>query len=181
MNYLIKLKYSFTFGKRSIVLSGLILLITIQLLFESCATIISGSKQEILFSSNPPVAQIYVNNTLIGNTPMVYPLKRNSVYMVKIALEGYHDEEIKIKRGFNGWTLGNILLGGVIGIIVDVATGAVYTLKPDQLNPILSKKSKDFFGWLPAENNLIITLTEDTEEFLSQDDNLLLLTTLTMR
>ena len=112
---------------------------------------------------------------------MVYPLKRNSVYMVKIALEGYHDEEIKIKRGFNGWTLGNILLGGVIGIIVDVATGAVYTLKPDQLNPILSKKSKDFFGWLPAENNLIITLTEDTEEFLSQDDNLLLLTTLTMR
>lgn len=35
----------------------------------------------------------------------------------------------------DGWYFGNILFGGLIGfLIVDPATGAMYTLKPDTLN-----------------------------------------------
>jgi hypothetical protein len=39
----------------------------------------------------------------------------------------------------NGWYFGNIIFGGLIGLLaVDPATGAMYTLKPDAVEGALS-------------------------------------------
>lgn len=41
----------------------------------------------------------------------------------------------------NGWYFGNLLLGGVIGmLIVDPATGAMYRIETDLINETLKKK-----------------------------------------
>ena len=103
-------------------------------LLTSCATIISGSKQKVSFTSTPAEASVFINEVEIGKTPIEKKLERKKEYDVKIVLDGYKPFETKITKKFNAWYLGNILIGGVIGFIVDPATGAMFRLTPTQIN-----------------------------------------------
>ena len=40
--------------------------------------------------------------------------------------QGYLDTEAKINANVQGWTFGNIMLGGIIGIVVDAGSGAMH-------------------------------------------------------
>ncbi|MFY7787512.1 MAG: PEGA domain-containing protein [Thermoflexibacteraceae bacterium] len=113
----------------------------ILLLFSSCATITSGSKQNVVITSNPQAAKIFINDSEVGKTPFATKLLRKQTHRVKIVLDGYKPYEVQVTQGFNAWTLGNILIGGLIGLLVDAGTGAIYTLKPDNINPSLAQTS----------------------------------------
>jgi hypothetical protein len=108
--------------------------LAIALLTTSCATIVSGSKQNIKFSSNPSVATIFIDEVEVGKTPFEIKLARKSEHSVIIKLEGYQTYETKLTKKFNAWYIGNIVFGGLIGVIVDPITGAIYNLSPDQVN-----------------------------------------------
>ena len=59
----------------------------------------------------------------------------------------------------NGWYFGNILFGGLIGMIaVDPATGAMYTLQPKAVDTTLDavKVSR-----VPGEQSLTVVLLAD--------------------
>jgi hypothetical protein len=134
--------------------------VTSCLLFSSCATIVSGSRQEFNITSNPSQANVYVNGNSIGKTPIVTKLERKDKnQVVKITLDGYKDTEIKLTRKTNGWVWGNILFGGLIGLIVDASDGAMYKLTPDQINAELAKgvvineKSKGVYIGITLEAN----------------------------
>jgi len=58
--------------------------------------------------------------------------------MVKFELDGYQLYQTRLTQKFNGWCFGNILIGGLIGIVVDVSTGAMYTLSPSVINVDMS-------------------------------------------
>ena len=111
-----------------------ILLVGGLLTLTSCATIISGSKQKVSFTSTPAEASVFINEEEIGKTPIETKLARKKEYDVKIVLEGYKPFETKITKKFNAWYLGNILFGGIIGFIVDPSTGAMFKLTPAQIN-----------------------------------------------
>lgn len=113
--------------------------LAIALLTSSCATIISGSKQNVRFDSNPATATIFIDEVEVGKTPFEIKLKRNSDHSVMIKLEGYQTYETKLTRKFNAWYIGNILFGGLIGVIIDPITGAIYNLTPDQVNAQMNK------------------------------------------
>jgi hypothetical protein len=113
--------------------------LAIALLTTSCATIISGSKQNIKFSSNPSAATIYIDEVEVGKTPFEIKLARKSEHSIMIKLEGYQTYETKLTKGFNAWYIGNIVFGGLIGIIVDPITGAIYNLTPDQVSAQMNK------------------------------------------
>jgi hypothetical protein len=113
--------------------------LAIALLTTSCATIVSGSKQNIKFSSNPSTATIYIDEVEVGKTPFEIKLARKSEHSVMIKLEGYQTYETKLTKKFNAWYIGNIVFGGLIGIIVDPITGAIYNLSPDQINAQMNK------------------------------------------
>ena len=119
------------------------------LLLTSCATIISGSKQEVNFTSTPAQATVFVNNVQLGTTPFVTKLKRSvKTHNVKIILDGYKPYETVLTRKFNGWFFGNIAIGGLIGVIVDLSTGAVYGISDSEVNVSL-------------ENNISMTKNSD--------------------
>lgn len=104
-------------------------------LLSSCASIVSGSTQKVKFSSNPSGAIVWVDGVNLGLTPVTSKLKRNKKSQkVKIELEGYKTQELVLERKLNGWFFGNILIGGIIGIVVDASTGAMYSLSPKELN-----------------------------------------------
>ena len=111
-----------------------IFVLFIGLLFQGCATIIKGSKQSVRISSYPSQASITINGKLYGETPTVARLARKDNQYIKIELEGYKPYETSLSRKFNGWFLGNLLIGGLVGMVIDAATGSMYNLTPDQVN-----------------------------------------------
>ena len=121
--------------KKSILLS-----FSALLLMSSCATIVCGSKQMIQFDSTPKAALVTVDGVAIGRTPFQAKLKRGENHTVVITLDGFKTYETKLTRKFNGWYIGNIVFGGLIGIIVDPITGAIYDLSSDRVYAELDNK-----------------------------------------
>jgi hypothetical protein len=113
--------------------------IVLSLLMSSCATIISGSKQNVRFSSNPSTATIFIDEVEVGKTPFEIKLARISEHSVMLKLDGYQTYQTRLTKSFNGWYIGNILIGGIIGLIIDPITGAMYNLTPDQVNAQMNK------------------------------------------
>ena len=113
-------------------------LLAFLVLFNSCATIVSGSRQWISFDSEPVSATVFINEVEIGKTPVQKKLKRNQEYQILIKLDGYEPYETILTKKFNAWYLGNILIGGLVGLIVDASTGAIFKLTPDEINARMS-------------------------------------------
>lgn len=111
--------------------------------FSNCASIIHGSRQTVDFSSQPAGAKIIIDGKEYGVTPHSIALSRKGrtkeetkdkkAYNVKVELPGYYPYEIKLKREMDGWFLGNVVFGGLIGIIIDASNGSMYKLNPDQV------------------------------------------------
>jgi hypothetical protein len=121
--------------KKTIILSSLAL----TLFTTSCATIVSGSKQNVKFSSNPSTATIFIDEVEVGKTPFEIRLERKNEHSVRIKLEGYQTYETRLTKKFNGWYIGNLLFGGIIGLIIDPITGAMYNLSPSEINAEMNK------------------------------------------
>jgi len=128
-------------------------MIILSIGFLGCASIISGSNQDVRISSSPDNASIMIygkHNIKIwdSSTPILVSLKRgdgyfsSASYRVEITKERYEKQTIQISSGLNGgWYLaGNLLLGGLIGwLVVDPVSGAMWTLKPKNIDADLCK------------------------------------------
>lgn len=121
--------------KKSVILKSLL----IGFLFSSCATIVSGSKQNIKFSSNPSDATIFIDEVEAGKTPFAIKLSKKREHHIMIKLDGYQTYETNLTKKINGWYFGNIFLGGLVGLIIDPITGAMYNLTPKEINAELNK------------------------------------------
>jgi hypothetical protein len=109
------------------------------LILSSCATIVSGTTQKISFNSNPSNASIFIDDFEVGKTPFQTKLERKSEHKVVIKLEGYKPYQTKLEKSFNAWYIGNVIFGGLIGLIIDPITGAIYELTPSQVNAQLEQ------------------------------------------
>lgn len=106
-------------------------------LFTSCATIVNSPNQTMSISSYPSEATVTINRCYMGETPMIVSLKRGEDHFVKIELEGYRPYELILTRRISGWLAGNIIFGGVLGIVIDAVTGSMYKLTPEQIDAYL--------------------------------------------
>lgn len=122
--------------------NNILMILTLFFVFivlTGCATVISGRTQEIGVSSSPSGAKVFVNGQEKGITPIALKLSRKDKHVIKIQLEGYKPYEVVLVRKINGWVLGNILIGGLIGLAVDAITGAIYKLEPDNISVKLER------------------------------------------
>lgn len=118
---------------------------------SGCASIVSKSNWPVTFHSNPTGANIAITNkkgkeVYSGKTPATLKLKSGSgffakeSYTVVLDLEGYDTKKITLDCKLNGWYIGNLVFGGLIGfLIVDPATGAMYKLDKDFVEEQLTK------------------------------------------
>lgn len=61
---------------------------------------------------------------------------------MKLSNPGYDDKVIPITFSIDGWYFGNILIGGLIGLlIVDPATGAMWKMETEFLNETLTQSA----------------------------------------
>jgi len=110
------------------------------LMMPGCATLVSGDRQNIRFTSTPQGAQIAIDSVPSGVTPTMIPVGTENDHSYTLTLDGYEPAFGVLTRDYNGYVLGNILLGGGIGLIVDLISGAAWELTPEfvhaQLVPI---------------------------------------------
>lgn len=91
----------------------------------SCATIFTGTRDNIAFNTTPASATVSINGIEKCTTPCVVPVKRSlGTTTVQISKDGYQSKIFNPDKKFNAVTLLNILLGGIIGGGIDCASGA---------------------------------------------------------
>ena len=92
-------------------------------LCSGCATIFSGSNEDISLDSEPQGAQVLVNGTSHGNTPLTLKLKKGGTYAIEFVKQGFQNKSLNMTYSLGaGWLILDIL-SGLIGIIVDASTG----------------------------------------------------------
>ena len=91
-----------------------------------CAAIFAGGNQkDVHMDAEPRGAEVYVDGALRGQTPVVLELDRRKSHTVVFKLDGYQDATCQLNASAGaGWIVLDILLTGLIGVIVDAATGA---------------------------------------------------------
>lgn len=139
--------------------ASLFVLVPFLLVQTACATIVSSSDQDIRVISDPEGASVKVDGMPRGRTPLILDLERKRRHDIKIEKEGYEPAIKSTSRGFNWWFVGNLIIGGLIGIIIDFSTGAVYKVKPDEISAALEPIKGVESGKVEAVNPAL-TVTE---------------------
>jgi hypothetical protein len=93
-------------------------------LMTGCATIFTGTKDRIVFTSTPSGATIYKDGVEICTTPCNYKVKRSlNDTEVEFKLDGYETRLITLDKEFNLVSIIN--LGNLFGWGIDALSGAV--------------------------------------------------------
>lgn len=133
------------------VLAVAVVLASMMVFSQGCATIVTGTKRSVDITSDPTGAAFVVYNSqgdtvFKGTTPAKAKLKpgngwfKAQEFRVEFEL-GNRKATARIEHGLNGWYIaGNFFFGGVIGwVIIDPLSGAMWTL--DDVHGILEPAS----------------------------------------
>ena len=106
---------------------------------SGCATVTGGTgPQKIKVASDPPGAAIIVDGRQCGITPATLNLDRKVEHRIELEKAGYVPAEADLKPKINPWIFGNVVVGGLIGVVVDLATDSERRLSPGKVDVHLS-------------------------------------------
>lgn len=114
--------------------------LALTLNLSSCATVVSGTKQNIKITSQPPGAHVKINGTESGVTPTTATLARKHSHSIDVSKPGYQPQNRMLHAGMNQWIWGNLLIGGLIGMVIDFSSGGASKLSPDEVHVDLQKQ-----------------------------------------
>jgi hypothetical protein len=130
-----------------------LILLILATLLNSCASIVSKSNYDVSVTSSPSEAKFSITKSdgiviHSGRTPAIVSLASGNGYfskahyVLKFEKNGYETKTYTLSPSISGWYWGNILFGGLIGmLIVDPITGAMYKL-PENTNVSLDSNSR---------------------------------------
>jgi PEGA domain len=110
----------------------------------ACATVTRGSSTAWEVNTTPPGATVRTSNGMIcESTPCSITMSRKAEFSATISKPGYKSVDMKVTTKIatagGAGMAGNVLLGGLIGAGVDVATGAMNDLTPNPVNIVMEK------------------------------------------
>ena len=107
--------------------------------FTGCATILTGSKQQITINSYPPSAKVQVNGIDRGITPTIIKLKKgHEGQVVTLTLGGYKTRVFSPETTLS--VLAVINLFNLVGRAVDGLSGALWRYSPKTYDITLEKE-----------------------------------------
>ncbi len=119
-----------TIRKKLAATGRLMAILALALAASACATVVSGTTQEVFIESDPTGAECKVdrlgaNLGVVRPTPGRVNVSRSKDTMIITCVsEGHEPSSEVVASSFTGATVGNVLLGGIVGIVVDASTGA---------------------------------------------------------
>jgi hypothetical protein len=119
----------------------LLMVVFASLALAGCATVTRGTTDRVQVVSETSGAQA---STSIGqscpSTPCTFEVSRKSEFIVTFRKEGFQEATVPVRTRIPGagaaGFAGNLLLGGVVGMGVDAATGATMEHYP---NPVTAR------------------------------------------
>lgn len=100
------------------------LFLAVAFMASGCATLLTGTKDTISFSSNPQGAIVYKDGVELCRTPCSIPVKRTiNSEDIEYKLDGYETRVFTLDKQFN--VVSVINLGSLFGWAVDAATGSL--------------------------------------------------------
>ncbi len=111
----------------------------------ACATVTRGSNTAWEVNTTPSGAKVKTSNGFYcDSTPCSIKMPRRSTFTATITHDGYKPAEVEVTNHVSGGggvgMAGNVLVGGIIGAGVDVASGAMLDLTP---NPVAVAMEKE--------------------------------------
>lgn len=112
-----------------------------------CATVTRGTNSQVQIQSEPPGADVRTSTGFTCTTPCTMTVGRKDEFTVSFSKAGYEPEQVDLKtriagEGAAAGVVGNAILGGVIGMAADAASGATLEHTPNPLKVILYPKGK---------------------------------------
>ncbi len=109
-------------------------MIAAAFMVTGCATILTGTTDDITINSTPDGADIMIGGLKVGKTPATITVKRPGFgdKEIVLKLEGYEIRTFLLKKTFNTAAICN--LAGVLGWGIDVLTGSVFKYDPTSYN-----------------------------------------------
>lgn len=109
-----------------------------------CASIVGGKHQGIHIESNPLGVMVKTSREdAEGITPTDIVLKRKHEHQLIFEKPGYKTKKVNLDHELRGWFWMNLLSWGVLGMVVDLATGAAYKLERETVVVTLEKEESD--------------------------------------
>ena len=149
---------------------GMVMVVSI-LLMTGCATLFTGTSDDIYINSNPDGAEIMIGGLKVGKTPATITVKRPGFNdkEVVLKLDGFERRTFILKKNFNAVAILN--LAGILGWAIDFATGSIYKYEPTSyeidLEPLaynIDDLPRDKFGRIeiPNDNQPIMVVDSET-------------------
>jgi hypothetical protein len=150
-----------------------LLMVAAAVMTSGCASIVHGGPRSVPVASTPPGAKvsIYDRNdkmVMMNNTPFIasLPVKggyfKGQSYRLVFEMPGYATSEVNLKPTVSGWYFGNILFGGLLGmLVVDPLTGAMYNLSPEKIEQPLTAAQAEVIE--KGEGVMVVLLSQATE------------------
>lgn len=105
---------------------------------SACATVTRGTRQWYVIETDPAGAQVALSSGQTCVSPCRLKLKRRPGFTVTATMDGYEPAEAtvdsRIRGGGIAGAAGNVLVGGIIGGIVDGTNGSMNDLRPNPLH-----------------------------------------------
>jgi len=105
----------------------------------ACATVARGTTSDVIINYTPSDAQVVTSlNHTCNASPCVLTVSRKKSFTITASKSGYDSQSVFVGTKVSGkgaaGMAGNVLIGGVVGIGVDAATGAARDHYPNPVN-----------------------------------------------
>jgi hypothetical protein len=115
--------------------------VAVALSLGACATVTRGSDEPVVFESEPSGASV---RTTVGlscpETPCTLQIPRKDQLVATFEMPGYKPTDVMVGTRMSGGgtagLVGNAIVGGIIGVVVDANSGAAMDHYP---NPVLAR------------------------------------------
>ena len=116
--------------------------LSLVVMSAACATVTRGTHEAWTVTSDPPGASVTTTNGFSCEaTPCTFKMEHKAEFDVTVSKPGYrpyHTHVVHVVSSGGGLGMaGNVILGGAIGAVVDIASGAMMELKPNPLHVTL--------------------------------------------
>lgn len=116
-------------------------LVAAGLALGGCATVTRGTTNQIQIVSEPSGANVLTSLNQTCVTPCTLTVSRKDEFSITFSKPGYESQVIAVRTQLAGsgaaGLAGNVILGGVVGMGVDVATGSTLEHVPNPVSAAL--------------------------------------------
>ena len=132
-------------------------------LFAGCASIVSDDNSTTYFETDPEKARCVLHGQdfrRVVETPGSVTLNSEAAPItVACKADGYRETAEVLDTSMDGWILGNIIFGGVVGAVVDAARGAGQKFPPRfmvVLEPSTFSTGAERDDWYDRRRRLVV-------------------------